>query len=202
MLLIAFSSFIVRLRLLVDDLQSEVHLATASQKRNVNAKPQLTCIKMGRKPETYNDHSNLIMKALRRTSYEKTSLYCPAAPLAALHTYMGSDKYLARWTGRGNTYARRFKKIIDRQDPRFVIVDARSPAEYAGGHIPTAVNIPGGVTADIKAPPSKDKYIVVYCHGGMKAPAACEKMLADGYKHVFVWGGIVNWPYPKETSSK
>lgn len=94
------------------------------------------------------------------------------------------------------------KKIIDRQDPRFVIVDARSPAEYAGGHIPTAVNIPGGVTADIKAPPSKDKYIVVYCHGGMKAPAACEKMLADGYKHVFVWGGIVNWPYPKETSSK
>lgn len=94
------------------------------------------------------------------------------------------------------------KKIIDLQDPRFVIVDARSPAEYAGGHIPTAVNIPGGVTADIKAPPSKDKYIVVYCHGGMKAPAACEKMLADGYKHVFVWGGIVNWPYPKETSSK
>ena len=94
------------------------------------------------------------------------------------------------------------KKIIDHQDPRFVIVDARSPAEYAGGHIPTAVNIPGGVTADIKAPPSKDKYIVVYCHGGMKAPAACEKMLADGYKHVFVWGGIVNWPYPKETSSK
>lgn len=94
------------------------------------------------------------------------------------------------------------KKIIDRKDPRFVIVDARSPAEYAGGHIPTAVNIPGGVTADIKAPPSKDRYIVVYCHGGMKAPAACEKMLADGYKYVFVWGGIVNWPYPKETSSK
>jgi len=46
----------------------------------------------------------------------------------------------------------------------------------------------------VKAPPPKEKHIVVYCHGGRKAPAACEKLLADGYKHVFVWGGIVNWP--------
>lgn len=94
------------------------------------------------------------------------------------------------------------KAIIDRRDPRFVIVDVRSPAEYASGHIPTAINIPGGVTADVKAPPPKDKYIVVYCHGGMKAPLACEKLQADGYKHVFVWGGIVNWPYEKETSPR
>ncbi len=49
------------------------------------------------------------------------------------------------------------RKVIDRKDPRFVIVDVRSPAEYAAGHIPTAINIPGGVTADIKAPPPKDK---------------------------------------------
>lgn len=94
------------------------------------------------------------------------------------------------------------KAIIDRKDPRFVIVDVRSPAEYAAGHIPTAINVPGGVTADVKAPPPKDKYIVVYCHGGMKAPMACEKMQADGYRYVFVWGGIVNWPYQRETSSQ
>lgn len=94
------------------------------------------------------------------------------------------------------------KKLIDRKDPRFVIVDVRSPAEYAAGHIPTAINIPGGVTAGMAAPPPKDKYIVAYCHGGLKAPAACDRMLADGYRHVLVWGGIVNWPYAKDTSSK
>lgn len=94
------------------------------------------------------------------------------------------------------------KSVIDRKDLRFVIVDVRSPAEYAAGHIPTAINIPGGLTAEIKAPPSKDKYIVVYCHGGMKAAAACDKLQADGYKYVFVWGGIVNWPYAKETTPK
>jgi len=94
------------------------------------------------------------------------------------------------------------RKLIERKDPRFVIVDVRSPAEYAAGHIPTAINIPGGVTADVQAPPPKDKYLVLYCHGGMKAPAACEKMQAEGYKHVLVWGGIVNWPYARETSTK
>ena len=93
------------------------------------------------------------------------------------------------------------KAIIDRRDPRFVIVDVRPPAEYAAGHIPTAINVPGGVTADVKEPPPKDKYLVVYCHGGMKAPLACEKLLADGYKYVLVWGGIVKWPYPKEVSA-
>lgn len=94
------------------------------------------------------------------------------------------------------------QKVIERRDPRFVIVDVRSPAEYAAGHIPTAINIPGGITTDMKDPPAKDKYIVVYCHGGLKGPAAGERLLADGYRHVFVWGGIVKWPHARETASK
>lgn len=94
------------------------------------------------------------------------------------------------------------RAVVERKDPRFVIVDVRPPEEYAAGHIPTAINIPGGDTADMKPPPAKDKYMVVYCHGGRKSPAAGEKMLADGYQYVFVWGGILNWPYARETSPK
>lgn len=93
------------------------------------------------------------------------------------------------------------RAVVERKDPRFVVVDVRPPEEYAAGHIPTAINIPGGVTADMKAPPGKDKYIVVYCRGGMKSPAAGEQMRADGYRHVFVWGGIVSWPYAREVPS-
>ena len=91
------------------------------------------------------------------------------------------------------------REVIESRDPRIVIVDVRPPDEYAAGHIPSAINIPGGLTADLKNPPAKDKYLVIYCFGGRRSPAAGEKMVADGYKHVLVWGGIVNWPYPKET---
>lgn len=94
------------------------------------------------------------------------------------------------------------RRLIERQDPRFVIVDVRPSAEYDAGHIPTAINIPGGITDGIAAPPAKDRYLVLYCHGGVKSPAAGEKMRADGYPHVFVWGGIVNWPYDRVTTSK
>ena len=93
------------------------------------------------------------------------------------------------------------RAVIERQDPRFVIVDVRSPADYAAGHIPTAINIPDGITASMASPPPKDKYLVVYCFGGRKSPGAGEKLLADGYSHVFVWGGIVNWPYARDTKA-
>ena len=29
-----------------------------------------------------------------------------------------------------------------------------------------------------------------------------DKLLADGYKHVLVWGGIVNWPFARESAAK
>ena len=93
------------------------------------------------------------------------------------------------------------RTVIERKDPRFVIVDVRSNADYAAGHIPTAINIPDGITAGMASPPPKDKYLVVYCLGGRKSPGAGEKLLADGYSHVFVWGGIVNWPYARDTKA-
>ena len=93
------------------------------------------------------------------------------------------------------------KKVIDSKDLRYVIVDVRPESAYNTGHIPTAINIPRGFTSDIKNPPPKDKYIILYCYtGATYAPAAGERMLAMGYKYIFVWGGIEGWPYELETS--
>ena len=91
-------------------------------------------------------------------------------------------------------------KIIESKAPRFVIVDVRSEQAYQMGHIPTAINIPRGFTSDIKNPPRKDRYLILYCHGGLISQAAGEKLQADGYKYIFVWGGITGWPYELETS--
>jgi rhodanese-related sulfurtransferase len=91
------------------------------------------------------------------------------------------------------------KKVINSKDPKFVIVDVRSEFVYSKGHIPTAINIPGGFISDMKNPPQKDKYIILYCDLGLSSSAAGERMLADGYKYIFVWGGITDWPYELET---
>ena len=92
------------------------------------------------------------------------------------------------------------KKIIESKAPRFVIVDVRPEQAYQLGHIPTAINIPHGFISDIKNPPPKDKYLILYCYGGITSPAAGERLQADGYKYIFVWGGITDWPYELETS--
>ena len=92
------------------------------------------------------------------------------------------------------------KKIIESKAPRFVIVDVRPEQAYQMGHIPTAINIPHGFISDIKNPPPKDKYLILYCYGGITSPAAGERLQADGYKYIFVWGGITDWPYELETS--
>jgi len=92
------------------------------------------------------------------------------------------------------------KKVIDSKDPKFVIVDVRVESVYNKGHIPTAINIPGGFISDTKNPPPKDKYIILYCDLGLMSSDARKSMLADGYKYILVWGGITDWPYELETS--
>ena len=92
------------------------------------------------------------------------------------------------------------KKVIDSKDSKFTIVDLRSESAYNMGHIPAAINIPFGIISETKNPPPKDKYIILYCYSGRTSRSVEKRMLADGYKYIFVWGGIKNWPYELETS--
>ena len=91
------------------------------------------------------------------------------------------------------------KAIIESRDPKYVIVDVRPESQYKQGHIQTAINIPGGKTTDMKNPPEKDKYIIIYCNAGVMSQYGAKKMLEDGYKFVLDWGGIWGfWPYKLE----
>lgn len=74
-----------------------------------------------------------------------------------------------------------------------VLVDVRTPEEYAAGHIPTAVNIP--VTEIAERPPSKGKsvLIIVYCRSGVRS-AKAKTILTDlGYTDVVDFGGVSRW---------
>ncbi|MFC1579421.1 rhodanese-like domain-containing protein [Thermodesulfobacteriota bacterium] len=96
---------------------------------------------------------------------------------------------------------KKLKAIIESRDPKYVIVDVRSESRFKRGHIQTAINIPGGNTSNMKNPPEKDRYIIIYCSIGVRSQYGAKKMFDDGYKYVLDWGGIRGrWPYKLEKS--
>ena len=78
----------------------------------------------------------------------------------------------------------------------YIILDVRTPAEFADKHIPGAINIPNETisTAEIPELPDKDQLILVYCRSGNRSKQASEKLAALGYTNIVEFGGINDWP--------
>ena len=80
--------------------------------------------------------------------------------------------------------------------PGTIVLDVRTPAEYASGHLPAAQNI------DIEAPDfatrvaalDKTAAYAVYCRSGNRSGTALQQMSAAGFTHVYdLAGGIGAW---------
>lgn len=77
----------------------------------------------------------------------------------------------------------------------YIILDVRTPEEFAEKHIPNAINIPNEVigTEEIAELPDKDQLILVYCRSGNRSKQASEKLVALGYTNIYEFGGINDW---------
>ena len=73
-----------------------------------------------------------------------------------------------------------------------VILDVRTPDEYAGGHLDTAINIDvmGDGFEQAIAELPKDEAIQVYCHAGVRAGRAATILEAAGFGPVENLGGL------------
>lgn len=91
------------------------------------------------------------------------------------------------------------KELMDTEND-YVILDARTQAEYDQGHIPGAILIPHDTvaTAAEDALPDKDQLILVYCRSGNRSKQASQALVDLGYTNVIEFGGINNWPYEVE----
>jgi rhodanese-related sulfurtransferase/enamine deaminase RidA (YjgF/YER057c/UK114 family) len=85
----------------------------------------------------------------------------------------------------------RFEEL--RQQKDVVVLDVRTPEEYAAGHVPgaTNLNIQDKSFADRAANLDKSRTYVVYCQAGGRAGRACTKMQDMGFK-VFDFTGSMN----------
>jgi rhodanese-related sulfurtransferase len=84
-------------------------------------------------------------------------------------------------------------RLISDKGAPYILVDVRTPEEYASGHIPTAVNIP--VSQIAEKPPTDDKaaLIIVYCRSGARSTTAKRTLDQLGYTDVVNFRGIGRW---------
>jgi phage shock protein E len=89
------------------------------------------------------------------------------------------------------------KRLLDSHEGTGTIVlDVRTPAEYASGHLPAAQNIDIEGSDFVTGIASLDKNAAyaVYCRSGNRSGAALEQMTAAGFTHVYdLAGGIGAW---------
>ena len=78
----------------------------------------------------------------------------------------------------------------------YLILDVRTPEEYAERHIPGAVNLPNETIGTEVPPqlPDKEQLLLVYCRSGNRSKQAAGKLAALGYTNVVEFGGINDWP--------
>ena len=71
-----------------------------------------------------------------------------------------------------------------------IILDVRSKAEFSGGHIKGAVNIPVNVlNQHLGQLKDKNKTIITCCASGMRSASAKSILQSHGYTNVYNGGG-------------
>ena len=82
-----------------------------------------------------------------------------------------------------------------KQNSNAVVVDVRTPGEFAAGRIAGAINI------DLMNPDfeswlgrlERNKTYLVYCRSGSRSAHACEVMASMGLEASNLAGGIIRW---------
>ena len=73
-----------------------------------------------------------------------------------------------------------------------VVIDVRTPEEYAAGHLDGAINIDHQVIGQRigMAGVAKDDEVILYCRSGRRSGIAPEVLQGMGYKKVHNFGGM------------
>jgi rhodanese-related sulfurtransferase len=81
------------------------------------------------------------------------------------------------------------------KDKRPVLLDVRSPSEYARAHLPGATLIPLAELQERmdELEPLQGKEVVVYCHHGIRSQSGAALLLAKGIAAKSLAGGIDRW---------
>lgn len=85
--------------------------------------------------------------------------------------------------------------LIESMGTELTVIDVRTPAEFAAGHLDGAVNmdVEGGQFSAMIADLPKDAAFMVYCQSGRRSALAAQAMVDAGFTEVYDLGGIADW---------
>jgi phage shock protein E len=89
--------------------------------------------------------------------------------------------------------AQEYEAVFLQGSQQHLLVDVRTPEEFAEGHIENALNIPLDTLSSQLDQLPQDTPIVLYCRSGNRSKQAYELMQATGYSQVYDLGGIIDW---------
>ena len=93
------------------------------------------------------------------------------------------------------------KNILDSEKENIVLLDVRTPPEHSQVRIPNSEFIPlDELRYKYKELPADKKYIV-YCRSGERSAFATYFLRHMGFEAYNLVGGIISWPYEKETGN-
>ena len=81
----------------------------------------------------------------------------------------------------------------DKAREQAVLIDVRSPMEFAAGHLPTAINLPYDRIQEVVAvvgQPDQAPPLVLYCQSGTRSMIACTVLRQLGFDRLTNGGGI------------
>jgi phage shock protein E len=88
---------------------------------------------------------------------------------------------------------------------KIVVIDVRTPEEYAAGHVPSAINIPHTTIEQHLAnfPASKDQAILLYCRSGHRSGIAEQALTAAGFTNLYhLEGDMIEWTKNQQPQEK
>ena len=74
-----------------------------------------------------------------------------------------------------------------------LLLDVRTPEEFADGHIPGAINISVQTLSDRLNEVPQDRPIVIYCRSGNRSAQAATILSNAGYSNIYDMGSLGAW---------
>ena len=136
----------------------------------------------------------LLGAALLAVALDATASAAPENPAIDMQGFLGAAAAAAEHRAWHRITEQEFLQL--RGEAGTIVLDVRTPAEYANGHLPQAQNI------DIEGPDfaariaalDKNATYAVYCHSGNRSGVALQQMAGVGFTHLYdLAGGIGAW---------